>query len=103
MKRYRDLDFEFIVREASFKDRQKPTLAGVEFSIVADSVTSGGWADLGGMHVGDAILEIDGVAVKTVDDVENAMKKAREKKSKAVVFFIRRDTQNKFLEMEPNW
>lgn len=103
LKRYRDLDFEFIVREASFKDHQKPTLAGVEFSIVADSVTSGGWADLGGMHVGDAILEIDGVAVKTVDDVENAMKKAREKKSKAVVFFIRRDTQNKFLEMEPNW
>ncbi|MCC6546818.1 PDZ domain-containing protein [Candidatus Sumerlaeota bacterium] len=103
LKRYRDLDFEFIAREASFKDRQKPTLAGVDFSVVADSVTQGGWADLGGMLVGDAILEIDGAPIKTIDDVEAAMKKAREEKHSSVIFFIRRDTQNLFLEMEPNW
>jgi serine protease Do len=103
LKRYRDLDFDFIAREASFNDRQKPTMQGQDFSVVADSVTSGGWADLGGLRVGDAILEIGGQPIKGVADVEQAMKSAREAKRAAVVFFVRRGTRNLFLEMEPNW
>ncbi|CAN5464004.1 hypothetical protein BH09SUM1_BH09SUM1_31420 [soil metagenome] len=103
MKRYKDDEFEFIVREAAFADREKPTLVGQEFNVLADSVTSGGWASLANLKIGDAILQIDGKPIKSVSDVEATMKEVKEKKATTVVFFVRRDAQSIFLEMEPSW
>lgn len=103
MKRYRDLDFEFIAREAAFDDRENPMFAGQEINLVIDSVTSGGWAHLAGLRIGDALISIDGTPVKTVAEVESSMKKVRDEKKNSVVFFVRRKTQSAYLEMEPKW
>lgn len=103
MRRYRDLDFEFVAREAAFNDREKPVFAGVDFAVLADGVTSGGWADLAGLRVGDAILSIQGEAINSLDDVERVMEAVRESRPTTVVIFIRRGSQNLFLELEPTW
>jgi serine protease Do len=103
MERYRDLDFELVVREATFKDHQKPTLEDVDFAVVFDSVTAGGWASLAGLQVGDALLGIDGQSVSKIDDVQMLLDKARGEKTENVVFYVRRRAANLFLEAEPQW
>ena len=103
MERYRDLDFEFVLREAAFNDRQRPVFAGVEFAVLVDGVTSGGWADLAGLRGGDAVLKIQGEPISTLGDVEQVMEDIRASKPATVVIFVRRGSQNLFLELEPTW
>lgn len=103
MPRYRDLDFEMILREATFADRERPVFQGVEFHVLVDSVTQGGWADLAGLHVGDALLAIDGEQVKGLGDVEKKLNDARSAKNTYVVLKVRRDAMTTYLELEPKW
>jgi serine protease Do len=103
MPRYKNNEFEFTVRKATFEDRTKPTLQDVEFDVIIDGVTSGGWADLAGLQVGDALLSINNTKISGIDQVEQIMEQAVENKVRHVVFFVRRGAQSQFLEMEPNW
>lgn len=103
MERYRDLDFEFTVRTATHADRMRPAMRGVEFGAVVDSVTSGGWAALAGLSVGNAILSINGTTINSVHDVQRAMETAKQQRAATVVFYVRAGTGNMFLELEPNW
>lgn len=103
VNRYRNLDSEFVVREATFNDREKPVFQGVDFAVIADSVTSGGWAALAGLSVGDAILEINDKKIESLKDVEEAMAMAKKQGDESVIFFVRRGSMNMFLEMEPDW
>lgn len=103
MERFRDLDFEFVAREASFNDRHRPTLVGEDFAIIADSVTSGGWAHVGGLGVGDAILRVNGEPITSLDDLARELEKARLEKAPYVVFLVRRGASRAFLEFETAW
>lgn len=103
MKRYRSVEFEFIVREAAWQDLEKPSLDGTKFNVVVDNVVQGGWAYLGGLQVGDVLLQINGAPVGNLQDVEKALEKARDEKARSVVFHVRRDFMTQFLEMEPSW
>jgi S1-C subfamily serine protease len=103
MKRLRDVDFEFIVREAAWQDMEKPTLAGEAFTVIVDDVVSGGWAGLGGLQVGDVLLRIDGVTVEKIEDVRRLLDQAREQRNRSVVLQVRRDIRNEFIELEPKW
>jgi serine protease Do len=103
MRRYRDVDFEFIVREAAFQDMEKPTLGGEKFNVIVDNVVSGGWAFLGGLHVDDVVLQINGEPVTELGDVKRLLDKAREEKARSVVIYVRRDVRNQFVELEPSW
>lgn len=103
MNRFRDLDFEFVAREASFNDRHRPTLVGEDFAVIADSVTSGGWANVGGLSVGDAILEVNGVRITSLDDLAREMERAGMEEAPYVIFLVRRDTSRIFLEFETAW
>ncbi|MBI1290507.1 PDZ domain-containing protein [bacterium] len=103
MRRYRDNDFEFIVREAAWQDLEKPTLGGEKFSVMVDNVVHGGWADLGGLLVGDVLLQVNGEPIGSLDDVQRLLTAAREQKAKSVVLYVRRDVRNLFIELEPSW
>jgi serine protease Do len=103
MQRYRDVDFEFIAREAAFRDLESPTLKGESFSVIIDNVTSGGWAHLGGLQIGDILLKINGEPVGGLSDVEKLLGKARTERAKSVVLFVRRGVQYQYLELEPAW
>lgn len=103
MNRHRDLDFEFTVREASFNDRHRHTLVGEEFHVIIDGVTSGGWASVGGLGVGDAVLEVNGARIGSIDDLVGELEKAREERAPWVVFLVRRGSTRMFLEIETSW
>lgn len=100
MPRYRNLDFEFVARNAAFQDRQKPVMQGVDFEVVIDGVTSGGLADLAGLLVGDALLEIDGEPIGSLDELDQILSRAMSDRQPHVVFFVRSGAKTKFLELE---
>lgn len=101
--RHRDRLFEFVAREATFSDREKPTLAGAEFGVVVDSVPNGGWASVGGLQVGDALLAVGGQPVPTLEALATALDALHQSRPPQVVFQVRRGTSTKFLEIEPAW
>lgn len=103
MERYRDLDFEFIVRAATWYEKQDPKMEGVRVNIVADSVTEGGWASLADLRVGDVIVSIAGNPVGDLDEVKSIMEGIHARKPARVVVRVRRGIQDLFLEMEPFW
>ncbi len=103
MDRYRNLEFEFVARQAAFNDREKPTLQEVEFSVVIDSVTSGGWASLAGLNSGDVLLEVNGNEIDDLEKLEELMESIQKQRAKSVIMFVRRGSQTKFLEIKPSW
>jgi serine protease Do len=103
MRRYRNLDFEIIVREASFRDSEKPQFEGVGAKVLVDTVTQGGWAFLAGLQPGDAVLSIDGATIATLADVQLALESAQTAKAPTVVLYVRRGATNQFVEIETKW
>ena len=103
MKRFRDDVLELVVRDMAFRDRAARKLEEKIPGVVTEMVTSGGWADLGGLSAGDVIMEIDGVAVENVTVYESLMKAAREKRAPRLVFKVLRGVHTRFLEIEPKW
>ncbi|MEQ8820623.1 MAG: PDZ domain-containing protein [Sumerlaeia bacterium] len=102
-KRYRDLDLEFIVREATYFDLQKPEWQGADIDVIVESVTSGGDASLSGLRSDDAILRIGDMEINRVEDVQAAIDQAKAANAETVVIFIRRGTQSAFAEVLPSW
>ncbi len=103
MRRYRDLDFGFIVREMSFFDKSSRHFQGLPINIQVDAVTQGSWANLAGLRSGDGILEIEGTVIDTLDDVALAMEEVHRLKPQTVVMKVRRGPQFIFVEIEPIW
>ncbi|MGF1574300.1 MAG: trypsin-like peptidase domain-containing protein [Sumerlaeia bacterium] len=103
MRRVQEVDFEYILREATFYDQQDPMLKNAEVNVVVESVTDGGWASLGGLNVGDVIISMNGTRIATLDEAEAEMEVIQQSKPKTVVFVVRRGIQTVFAEMEPFW
>jgi serine protease Do len=103
MKKYRDEDFEFTVRDITFFDRAEEQWEEVEEGVLVEQVVSGGWAALGLLSTGDLILEVSGVATPNVETVMNTMHKLAEEKPKSVVFKVLRGIHTLFIELEPKW
>lgn len=103
MRRVQEVDFEYILREATFFDQQDPKLKNADVKVVVESVTDGGWASLGGLNVGDVIISMNGKPIDSLDEAEAEMHAIAETKPKTVVFIVRRGIQTVFVEMEPFW
>ncbi|MBX3728883.1 MAG: PDZ domain-containing protein [Candidatus Sumerlaeia bacterium] len=103
MVRHRDLDFEFIVREATYHERQDPKLRGVTVEVVVESVTEGGWASLGDLRVGDIVVALAGSPIASLADARAALAKVHEQRPRRVPVRVRRGIQDLYLELEPFW
>lgn len=104
MRRYRDLDFEFTVREVAYIDRQRPDFAEAEKSnVMIDQVVPGGWADLARVRIGDRIQEINGKPVDNIDTVKKLMADIRAEKAEFVIMKVQRGAFTSFVQMEPAW
>ncbi|HCE01488.1 MAG TPA: hypothetical protein DER07_10650 [Armatimonadetes bacterium] len=102
LRRHRDEDFEFTVRDLTVQDRDGKRLGGVQGVLVED-VASGGWAALGKLSAGDVILSVNGQAVADIDGFRQAMADQKARKSKFVVLRVLRGTDEMFIEMEADW
>ncbi|HPO29896.1 MAG TPA: PDZ domain-containing protein, partial [Candidatus Hydrogenedentes bacterium] len=103
MKRFRDDALELVVRDMAFRDRATRKLEDQFTGVVTEMVTSGGWADLGGLRAGDLIMEIDGVAINNVSDYETRVAAAKTAQNPRMVLKIRRGVRTRFVEIEPKW
>ncbi|GAB4313002.1 MAG: hypothetical protein Kow0059_03930 [Candidatus Sumerlaeia bacterium] len=104
MKRYKDHDFELVVREVNYLDRQKKDWPREDDpKVVVDDVTSGGWAALGRLQIGDYILAINDSTVGSVDEFKDMMDGIKKRRDRYVALKVRRGMKTLFLEIEPLW
>jgi serine protease Do len=103
MRKYRDDNFEFTVRDVTFLDRVQEDWEEDQGGALLEVVGEGGWAALAHLAVGDLILAVDGEPIPDVASFEDIMEKIAHKKPKSVVFQVRRGIHNLYLELEPSW
>lgn len=103
MKKYRDDDFEFTVRDITFFDKAREKWAQDQAGVLVEEVQSGGWAALGMLAPQDLILEVDGFRVTDVESIKKKMDELSQVKPAAVVLRVLRGIHTVFLELEPKW
>lgn len=103
MKKYRNNDFEFTVRDVSFFDAAEQQLKEEQRGVLVEEVKSGSWAELGALGVGDLILEINDQNTTKVDDVRLIMERIASAKPLVVTLKVMRGIHTAYLELEPDW
>lgn len=103
MKKYRNDEFEFTVRDITFFDKAEESWKADQVGVLVDEVKSGGWAALGQLSVGDLLLSIDGETCGSVEAVKEILEGILEKKPDTVVFKVLRGIHTLFIEIEPQW
>ena len=103
MKKYRDEDFEFTVRDMTFFDKVHEDWAEERPGALVTEVKDGGWAAIGRLNTGDIITAIDGEPVTDVISLKEKMKHVAAEKRKTIVVRVARGIHTVFLELEPKW
>lgn len=103
MKKYRDDNFEFTVRDLAFPDRVQEGWEEDQEGVLVEVVDEGGWAALAYLAVGDLILAVDGEPIPDVGLFGVIMKKVASEKPRSIVFQVRRGIHNLYIELEPSW
>ena len=103
MKKYRNNDFEFTVRDLAFFDLAAEQWRPGQRGAYVEEVKSGSWAELGSLSTGDLIVEVDGQLVKDVDSLRPVMDQIAKAKKQFVVMKVLRGIHTAFLELEPSW
>jgi len=103
LSEYRDVRFDFSARDLTFRDRRDPRLDADLAGALVTGVESGGWAALARLAVGDVVVAVDGAAIRSGADLEDAMGRIANERPRRVVFLVRRGVSTLFLELEPDW
>jgi serine protease Do len=99
----RQEDFEFTARDLTFLDRAELLRDREIQGVFVSEVSSGGWADLAGLAVGDVILAVDGQQTPSVRKLEEALQRVLRERKEVVPFFVRRGKRTQFLFVEAAW
>lgn len=103
VKKYKDQNFNFAVRDVTYMDRVRKRWGEGQKGALVTTVPPGGWAALAHLAVGDLILAVDGQPVGNVEALEKRMKSLAKEKPRHVTFFVRRGIHTVFVELEPAW
>jgi serine protease Do len=103
MKKYRDDNFEFTVRDITFFDKAAEEWAEGQKGVLVDNVKPGSWAALGNLSVQDLILAVDGQAVEDVSAMAKVMEAVAAAEPEQVVFKVLRGIHTFYIELEPRW
>jgi serine protease Do len=99
LKRWQDLELEFIAREIAFDDRVRLQLPTTAAGVIVESSVPAGWAALGGLRSDDVIERAGDSAVKTVEDLTRAREAATAGDKTWWVLLVRRRGQTLFVEI----
>lgn len=103
MRKYRDDLFEYTGRNITFFDRAKEQWEENQRGVLVSEVTSGGWAALGMLYVGDLIQEIEGEPIPDIDGLRESMERVAENQPASVVIKVLRGIYTVYVELEPKW
>jgi len=95
--------FEVAVREIVFMDRVRHQWSPEQTGVLVTEATSGSWAQVAGLRVGDLLVEVNGLQLKTAKDFETTLEKLREERPPVVRMFVRRRHTTQFVFIEPEW
>lgn len=102
-RRDRNRDFEIVVREITFFDRDENRWEDDVQGVIVQQLESAGWAQLGGVRPGDLIQRIDDRAISSLEDYRTAMEEITKGKPTRVVFVVLRGVRTHFQYVEPDW
>lgn len=103
LKKYRNDDFEFAVRDLAFADRVREDLPRDQAGVIVEDVTMGGWASLAHLAPGDIILGVDDRPAVDVEGFRGLMTAVGRAKQEHTVFKVQRGIHTVFLELETDW
>ena len=103
MKKYRNDDFEFTVRDLAFFDIAEEQWDLGQRGVLVEEVKPGSWAELSSLYSGDLIIEVDGRPVENVDALRKSMEQIAVGKEKSATVKVLRGIHTAFLELESNW
>jgi len=94
---------EYGVRELTYMDLVERDLPLDWKGLVVSEVTSGGWADMAGLHAGDLLLSIQDTEIRSIKDFDDAIKRIADERPKRVKIFVKRDQSTAFVFVQPDW
>ncbi len=103
MKKFRDDNFEFTVRDLADRDRLKDNEEKPTEGVYVETVNQGGWAAFGLLATGDIITKVNNEPVSEVSGMREVMHRIAEQKPKHVVFHVKRGITQVFVELEADW
>jgi S1-C subfamily serine protease len=103
MKKYRNDDFEFTVRDIAFFDIAEKRWQPGQGGVLVEEVKSGSWAELASLYAGDLLIEVDGQPVNDVESLKAIMATVAKQRKNFVVVKVLRGVHTAFLEFEPAW
>lgn len=101
--RVRNSDFELVVRDITFFDREDMRWDDTVQGVFVDDVERAGWAGLGGVAPGDVIQQVGDHKVTDLAEYKAAMKAISEAEPKRVVFVVFRGSRTYFRFVQPEW
>jgi serine protease Do len=101
--RVRNQDFELVVREITFFDREDEKWDESVKGVIVDSVENAGWAGLAGVQSGDLIQRIDEYEITDTASYKKAMEAIKKSQPERVVFVVYRGIRTFFKFAEPEW
>ena len=103
MKKYRDDNFEFTVRNTSFTDDASGQWEPDEVGVLVDEVKQGGWAAIGMLYNNDMIQEVNGTVIDNVDKLRTVMNAVEDDQTDVVLIKVLRGIYTVYIELEPQW
>lgn len=101
--RIRNRDFELVVREITFFDREDLKWDDSVKGVMVDSVEAAGWAGLAGVMGGDLIQKVNGMEITDPASFKRAMETISKEQPERVVFVVFRGVRTYFRFCEPDW
>jgi serine protease Do len=101
--RVRNQDFELVVRDITFFDRQDEKWDDSVKGVIVDSAEPAGWAGLAGVRPGDLIQRIDEHEITDAASYRKAMAAIAKERPSRVVFVVYRGVRTFFRFVEPEW
>ena len=96
-------EFEFSVRAITLMDKVHNHWDAAQKGVVVTDVTSGGWAEIAGLHPDDLILSLGGHPVAGIADMTRLLPRLVRAHPKVISVFVRRDVLTHFVFLEPDW
>jgi serine protease Do len=99
----RQKEFEFVAREVTLLDKIEHHWAREQQGVVVADVTSGGWANVAGLHTYDLIVSINDQPTPDVDAFKRVMQDLLVRRPRVIRIFVRRNYLTHFVFIEPDW
>ncbi|NQX01472.1 PDZ domain-containing protein, partial [bacterium] len=94
---------EFNARDLGQADRVSEKLPPDFKGVMITTVTSAGWAALGGLAAGDILVSIDGKPVDSIEALKPILADLEKNQRSPIVLFVRRGITTRYIELEPTW